>query len=218
MYALDTQSAREADNIGSYLKETGKYKGTFTRAEALVSQNKGTHGIGITFESESKQSTRFDLWVKDRDGKELQGYKTLQAILTVLKLRGIAPKPGQVDRYNYETKKTDKVQADVFPDLVGKPIGIVLRSTEYEKMKNGALTGETGWRLEPVVPFQADTEFTASEILDRKTKPEKLSSIVATLADRPLRNRTTTTRPADHDGFAPHDAQPAGFDEDSIPF
>lgn len=217
MYALDTQSAREADNIGSYLKETGKYKGTFTRAEALVSPDKGTHGIGLTFESESKQTTKFDLWVKSKDGKELHGYKTLQAIMTVLKLRGITPQTGQVDRYDRETSKTSKVEAQVFPDLVGKPIGIVLRSTEYEKMKNRQLTGETAWRLEPVVPFQADTEFTASEILDRKTKPEKLAAIVATLSDRPLRSRPAAPS-GGHDGFAPHDAQPAGFDEEAIPF
>lgn len=188
MYQLDANAAREADSIGSYLTETGKYTGTFTRAEKLISKNKGTHGIGFTFES-AGQTTRFDVWTMDASNKHLSGFKAVNAIMACLSLRGITPKTGQVERYNWDTQQKETVQADVFPDLVGKPIGLVLQKTEYEKMRDGQYTGETGWRLELVAPFRAADEFTASEILDRKTKPEKLASIVAILADRPLKTR-----------------------------
>lgn len=189
MYALDQQAAREADQIGSYLNETGKYKGRFTRAEKLVSKQKGTHGVGFTFEAEDKRTTRFDVWTINGQGEQLPGYKFVNALLACLKVRQVTEARAKVDRYNWDTKQTEQVDAVVFPELTGKPVGLVLRNTEYEKMRDGMLTGETGWRLEPLVPFEASGEFTSSEILDRKTKPEKLAAVMATLTDRPLKKR-----------------------------
>lgn len=188
MYQLDQNAAREADSFGSYLTETGKYVGTFTRAEKLISKNKGTHGIGFTFES-NKQSTRFDIWTMNAQGEHLSGFKAINAIMACMSLRGLKDAPGQVERYNWDTQQKETVQAQVFPDLIGKPVGLVLQKTEYEKMRDGLKTGETGWRLELVAPFRAADEFTASEIIDRKTKPEKLAVIIAVLADRPLKSR-----------------------------
>lgn len=48
MYQIDPNAAREADNISSFLSETGKYKGKFLRAENITSSKKGTHGVGFT--------------------------------------------------------------------------------------------------------------------------------------------------------------------------
>ena len=224
MYAIDKQAAIEADNHGGYLSETGKYKGQFIRAEKLVSKNKGTHGIGFTFEAEDKRTTRLDIWTLDASNKPLMGYKTLQAIMTVMGLKELKPGTGEVDRYDFDTKKTSKVQAEVFPALVGTPVGLVLRNTEYEKMRDGRLTGETGWRLELVAPFRAEDEFTSSEIMLRHTKPEKLASLVAMLSDRPLKARpAAVSRQAD--GYSSgipngHPAASSGFDDmdDDIPF
>ncbi len=221
MYQLDQNAAREADSIGSYLTETGKYVGTFTRAEKLISKNKGTHGIGFTFES-AGQSTRFDVWTMNAQNEHLGGYKAINAIMACMSLRGISEKPGQVERYNWDTQQKETVQAEVFPELVGKPVGLVLQKTEYEKMRDGQKTGETGWRLELLAPFRAADEFTAGEILDRKTKPEKLASIIATLADRPLKARPAALRNESGNGGPPsgHPAASSGFDgmDDDIPF
>lgn len=218
MYQLDQNAAREADSIGSYLSETGKYVGTFIRAEKLISRNKGTHGIGFTFDV-NKQTTRFDIWTMNAQNEHLSGFKAVNAIMACLSLRSIAEKPGQVERYNYETQQRETVEAEVFPDLMGKPIGLVLQKTEYEKMRDGQKTGETGWRLELVAPFRAADEFTASEILDRKTKPEKLAAIVATLADRPLKHRPTPAVQRASSVSAPMPAS-SGFDgmDDDIPW
>ncbi len=224
MYAIDKTAAIEADNHGGFLTETGKYKGHFLRAEKLVSKNKGTHGIGFTFEDDSKRSTRFDIWTRSGSGDNLMGYKTLQAMMTVMGLRNITPAQGIVDRYDYDTKTTSKVQAEVFNDLVGKPVGLVLRSTEYEKMRDGRLTGETGWRLELVAPFRPADEFTSSEIMLSHTKALKLPALIATLADRPLKARPMAApRPDDGYGGAIPFGHPAasgfdGGDDSSIPF
>jgi hypothetical protein len=216
MYKFDAATAAEADNISAYLDETGKYKGKFTRAEKLISSNKGTHGIGFTFEDESKRTARFDLWTVDNMGKQLMGFKSLQAILAVLRFptgRDLKIAQAQVDRYDYDTRQTTKVQAETFPDLINRPIGLVMRNTEYEKMRDGTKTGETGWRLELVVPFQADTELTASEIVGNKTQPQKLAGIMATLADRPLKTRPAGGQRNDHSGPPPGHPAAGGFDD-----
>lgn len=224
MYQFNASTAAEADNISAYLDETGKYKGKFTRAEKLVSANKGTHGIGFTFEDESKRTARFDLWTVDSQGKQLMGFKSLQAILAVLRFpagRDLKIAPAQVDRYDFDTRQTNKVQADTFPDLVNRPIGLVMRNTEYEKMRDHLKTGETGWRLELVVPFQADTELTASEIVGNKTQPQKLASILATLTDRPLKAKPSGHAPRNDHGGPPagHPANGGGFDSfDDAPY
>ena len=223
MYTIDATAAREAENFSNFLSETGKYKGKFIRAEKLVSSNKGSHGIGFTFESDSKQTTRFDIWTMNAQGERLKGFKTLSAIMACLKLKTLAVGTGPVERYDYDTKQHYTVQAEIFPDLLNKPVGLVLVNTEYEKMRDGHKTGETGWRLELVAPFEAATEFTAAEIMDRATQPKKLAAIVATLADRPLKNKPAQRQqaPARYDD-APPVGHPAsgGFSapDDDIPF
>lgn len=60
--------------------------------------------------------------------------------------------------------------------------------------------------------FDAETELTASEILDRITQPEKLQKMVALLRDRKLPATATRT----DQGQAKPDQ--AGLDSDEIPF
>ncbi len=224
MYQLDAQAARESDNFGSYLSDTGKYIGKFTRAEKLISKNKGTHGIGLTFESDGKQTTRFDLWTLRPDNTQLMGFKSLQALMTVMSLRGIKPVAGTVARYNYDTRATDIVDAEVFPELIGVPVGLVLCNTEYQKMRDGVLSSDTGWRLELVVPFRAKDEFTASEILNKATAPAKLASVLSRLEDRPLKTRPSAPAPRGGDGYGqppPNSPAMSGFDDgddSDIPF
>lgn len=223
MYQIDPNAAREADNISNFLSETGKYKGKFLRAENITSSKKGTHGVGFTFEAEGKQTTRFDIWTMNADNEPLQGYKTINAIMACMKIKALSVGRGQVERYDFETKQRNQVEAEIFPELLGKPVGLVLQNTEYEKMKNGVKTGEYGWRLELVAPFEAATEFTASEIMDRATQPKKLASIVSGLADRPIKNKgpARSNQGADYSGGPPagHPAN-GGFNapEDDIPF
>lgn len=220
MYTLNPNAARDFDKIGNYLSETGKYVGQFTRAEKLISTNKGTHGIGFTFVSQG-QSARFDLWTLSAQNEPLRGMNAVNAIMACLRLKSLSVAQAQVERYDYDSKQTIKVQAEVFPELMGKDIGLVLQKTEYEKMRDGYKTGETGWRLELVLPFEAASELTASEILDRKTEPKKLPTVIATLADRPLKPGTTsaaspnTGHTSTHSG--PPTGHPAAYDFDDIP-
>ena len=59
MLKLNAQLAQDADNITSSISELGKYIGTITRAEKLVSEQKGTQGLGLSFKADNGQSADY---------------------------------------------------------------------------------------------------------------------------------------------------------------
>jgi hypothetical protein len=207
MYELDPNEARKADQTGNRISEIGKYVGTFTQAEDLTASS-GTKGVGFRFEANG-QTANLSLYTTKTDGTKLMGYQALMAIMTCMKLRGLTPKAGAVKFWNNDTKAEETRQGQVFPELCGKPIGLLLETEDYPKNSGG-----TGTRMVIAGIFQSDTELTASEILDRKTKPEQLAKMVARLRHRPARDaKAPATR-------APAAAGGSGFDDmaDDIPF
>jgi len=214
MYALDTQAARQADTTGGMIAEIGKYVGTFTQA-VDVTASTGTKGIALTFQSNAGQRARLSIYTMKQNGEKLMGFQTLSAIMTCLSLRNIAPKAGTYTRWNNESRVDEQVQGQVFPDLCGKAIGLLLETEDYEKTRGG-----TGTRMVLKGVFQANTELTASEILNKKTQPEQLAKIVATLRHRPVRGATTPRTPSHDAARARQPAPASGFDDmdDDIPF
>lgn len=212
MYTLDVTAAKQADQTGKFIKETGKYKGRFTKAEAL-SATTGTKGIAFTFESDDKQTVNFSIYTMKADGEKLFSYQTLMAIMACMKLRNISdPVTGTATRYDFDTKQEVQYQAPLLLDLMNKPIGVILQLCEYEKQKDRVPTGEYGWKIEIQGAFEAATELTASEILSGKTKPELLAGMVAHLTDRPLKNKKNTKPAATSNGG------PSSNMDDDIPF
>lgn len=170
-YTLDTNAARQA-NANSYIDTTGKYKGVFTRAEAITSK-KGTEGIEFTFKSDEKQTADFlTLWTYNKDGQELYGLKVLNALMTCMSVRELQPSQGQVPKWDGGTRN-----ATVFAALMNKPVGVLLQKEEYEKDD-----GSIGYKFNIFAPFHAQSEMTAKEILDKATKPEGLANMLSRLA------------------------------------
>jgi len=209
MYTLNTEAAKKADVIGAYISETGKYVGTFVRAEKLVSQAKGTDGIGFTFRDESGRECRFDVWTQKQNGEPLSGLNQVNAMMACLQQRALTVSQQTVKKWHDGAEAV--MPAPCFAELMNKKIGLLLRAEEYEKMKDGHKTGQTGWRMGLFAVFQADTELMASEVLTRKTQPEQLAKVTAMLADKPL--KSGGTRAAASSGTP---EIPADFDE--IPF
>lgn len=209
MYALDTNEARKADSTGSMIREIGKYKGKFTQAENITAKT-GTKGITFRFENEAGQKASLSLYTTKSDGEKLMGFRSLMAIMTCLSLRGIKPAPGKVVSWDAEKKEEVTKDGSVFPDLCNKPIGLLLETEDY-------LTNQGQPRTRMVLQgvFQADTELTASEILDKKTSPEMLPKMVAALRHRPMKGAKPATQSGGH-------MPDTGFEgmnmDDSIPF
>jgi hypothetical protein len=196
-YELDVAAAKQADQTGKFIKETGKYKGVFTKAEALTATT-GTKGIAFTFESEAKQTVNFSVYTTKSDGEKLRGYQTVMAIMACMGLRSVKPPvKGTATKHDFDLKQDVQYEAPLLLDLMNKPIGVVLQLCEYAKEKDRVPTGEYGWKIELQGAFAAATELTATEILGAKTKPEMLAVMIATLTDRPLKNKVGgTSRPA----------------------
>jgi hypothetical protein len=204
-YNLNPEQAKQADNVGLRIADSGKYIGVFTRAEAITSKN-DTEGIEFAFKATSNQEADFlTLWTHNKEGKEIYGLKQLNALMTCMKVRTLAPAQGQVEKWIDGAKA--KVSATIYPELMGKKIGLLLQREEYQKND-----GTIGSKFSIYACFDADTELVASEILDKVVSPVKLPKILATLKDRPMQ-----ARPA---GGAPAASSTAGLAEmaDDIPF
>lgn len=209
MYALDTNEARKADTQGNQIKEIGKYVGTITQAEDITAKT-GTKGIALSFTANSGQKTKVSIYTMKADGTKIGGFSMLNALMTCLQLRNIAPKAGKVTSYDYETKANVVKDGQVFPELC-KPIGLLLEAEDFDKQD-----GSTGTRMVLRGVFQANTELTASEILDRKTVPEALPKMVAALRHHPL--KTAKAMPARQHGGAMPEDQFFAEDDGEIPF
>jgi hypothetical protein len=180
MYALDATEARKADNTGNSIREMGKYTGKFTQAEDITAST-GTKGVALTFEANG-QKTRFSLYTKRANGETIMGFQALMAIMACLKLRNITPQQGQITFWDNDAHAEKTKTGTVFPELCGKPIGILLETEDYLNRNNELRT-----RMVFAGAFQAGTNLTASEILDQKTKPEQLEKMVAYLRHRPIK-------------------------------
>jgi len=208
---LDTNLAKQADNTNASIRESGKYVGIITRAERLVSQQ-GTEGLGLSFKSSTGQAADYlDIYTHKSNGEALSGAKTVNAILACLKLRGAEEGGIVCEKWDANTKKRVNVRVEGYPDLMGKKIGLLLQKELTTSIKDGS--DREGVTIYAV--FNAETELTASEILDGKQSPERLPKMVEALMANPVRDRREK-KPAGRP------AAPArtGFDDmdDDIPF
>lgn len=219
-YSLNTQSAKAADNINAGIKESGKYIGEITRAEALESKS-GSRGLGLSFKSSTGATADYlDIYTHDSEGQPLFGEKTVNAILACLKLRQINDGHIKCEKWNKDAGKRETVEVPGYPDLMGKRIGFLLQQVLETRQ-------DTGADVEKIAifgVFSADTELTASEILEGKTNPVRLSSMLDALMARPVRDNRKKRNPAMNSARPPvpgtHPKTSTGFDDmdDDIPF
>lgn len=207
-YQLDTNAARQADVLHSRIEEKGQYLGIITRAEPVTSK-KGSKGVDFSFKANSGATADYlTIWTNGADGKQLQGYNLLMAIMTCLRVKGLSAELGEVEKYDRDLKKRVKTQTPVFKELMNKQIGLLIHMEQYEKTDGG-----TSWKPAISAPFDANG-FTASEILSQAKEATTLEKMAAALRDRPLKDGHTTAQQSS--------SQPTGgsFDDlgDDIPF
>lgn len=208
---LNAQVASAADTVFASIRETGKYAGTITRAEIILSKQ-NTKGLGLSFKSDDGATADYlDLWYEGADGKELPSMKQVMALLACLKLR--EPTEGQITFEGWDKTAGSRVKKTVngYPEMMGKKIGFLLQQE---------LGDHNGKETDKVVVFgvfQADTELTASEVLKQKTSPEQLEKMLASLMLRPIRD---TRKNKAHGATSSHfsDGQPVTAGGDDMPW
>lgn len=217
MFNLDPNAARSADNKSAFIDEAGKYVGEFVRAEFMEKSETGSTGIGFTFKSRDGAEASFYLNLTYQHGTRNEGgYAMVNAIMACLQLRTVgAPQPTIFEKWSSETRQREQVTAPGFPELLRKPVGLLLQMEIEKSSQTGA--------ARPIIyaPFSAESEKTASEILDpRCTSPAKLEKMVQQLMKKPVHDR----RPKSAQGLRSV-AQADGYDygdppdfSDEIPF
>ena len=178
---LNSQLARAADEIAAGIRESGKYIGTITRSEKLTAGT-GTVGLGLSFKADSGQTADYlDLYHTKGDGETLSGLKTVNAILCCAKVSEATEGPIQCEKWQDGGRQ--RVTVTGYPALMGKRIGFLLQQV-LETDRNG----KDREKVQIFGVFNADTELTACEMYDKKTKPERLGSMLDALLARPVRD------------------------------
>lgn len=213
MFTLDTNAARAADNKSAFVDDAGKYIGSFTRAEYMEKTETGSTGIGLTFKTREGADAQFYINLSYQHGtKNDSGHSMLNAIMACLQLRTVAaPQTISFEKWDKDAGQRVKATAYGFPELMGKPIGLLLQM-EIEK-------NSTTSQARPIIfaPFSAESEKTASEVLDPKcTSPAKLEKMIQQVMNKPVVDRRPKgSQPANQ---SHQESQaPDNFDDD-IPF
>lgn len=211
-YTLNTEAAKQADNLFLKIEEKGAYMGILTRAEKVTSK-KGTKGVDFSFKADSGAAADYlTVWTHKETGEQLQGFNTLMAMMTCLKVRELNATDGEVEKYDPGTQKREKVIVPLFKELMGKPVGLLLHMEQYEKTAGG-----TAWKPAISAPYAADG-FTASEILSKAKEATTLDKMTQALRDRPLKNQPASKPANDDYGFSPPANTGTDPFDDTIPF
>lgn len=212
---LDPTEARKADQFSSVIRESGKYVGVITRAQKLLSKSK-THGLGLSFKSDDGASANYlDIYTEKANGDSLRGASIVQAILCCTKTREANEGEITFERWDRDEGGMVKVTETGYPALMNQRIGLVLQ----KELQTNNITGADVERMNIVAVFDPATDMLASEILDKKTKGDKLEKIVAMVLANPVRDNrqkpSGTRQVANGSASQKPDHDP--FDDD-IPF
>ena len=217
MLIFNSQIAATADQVNSAIRETGKYIGTITRAEKLLS-TQNSQGLGLSFRADDGSTADYlDLYTVNGNGNVLPSMKAVQAVLGCLKMREAKEGKIECEKYDKDTKSRKKIVVDGYPELMGKRIGLLLQ----KELSTNSKTGEDADRVIVFGVFQHDTELTVSEIVSRKTSPETLQKMLQALMARPVRDsRKQGSKPASSALHHESENPGSGFGDfsDDIPF
>lgn len=187
-YEYDPEAAGKADDVANRIDTSAAFIGSFKVAHAIKSANTGTEGIHFEFVSPGGGAAGFDVYTRKADGTPTFGMNQIQAMMTILELRGLRAVAGKFEAYDADAGKRIEQEGEVFPDLAGKPIGLVLQRENYTKNN-----GQEGYRMNLFGIFHATSRLTASEIKERKVQPEKLEKMLRGLKNKDSR----TAKPAE---------------------
>lgn len=181
------QWAKDADTLGGYISEAGKYIGYFENVIFHVKDgsNGRSEGLFFNFVTDSKQKARFYVNTSYRDGEINQsGQNLVYAILTCMQLRSAGnPTNCSVKQYDKNAGQYIDVIKPCFIELQNKRIGLVLQMVQED--------GDNQPKPSILAPFNAETEFTASEILSRATEKIVLAKMIAHIAEKPFFDKRT---------------------------
>lgn len=207
---INFDEAAKADRISQAINEAGIYRGVITRAEKLLSK-KDTQGVGFSFKADSGETAMYlDLYTVNSEGKILPSFATVSAIMACCKIKEANDGIIKFEKWDSDKKEIVETEAEGYPDLVGKRIGFLLQ----KELGTNEESGKDTERMVIYGVFEADTNFTASEIISRATKPEKLEKMYKALMAKPVYDRREKS--ASIPGANNYQAAPSAYDDFSF--
>lgn len=188
-YDFDADAASKADDVASRIDASAAYIGQFKVVHAFKSI-KGTEGMHFEFMSPGGGSASFDVYTRKEDGTPVFGSNQIQAMMAILGLRGLKSVEGKFEAYDFDVGKRTERSGDIFPELAGKDIGLVLQKEKYTKNN-----GQEGYRMNLFGVFHPVSRLTSSEIKERKATPEKLEKMLRSLKDKDSRKAVVADTP-----------------------
>ena len=210
-FKLSAKSAKKGDYIGGQsITKTGGYDGKFISVKKIIAST-GTIGVEFSFKSENDGTAGFlSIYIQKKDGTLLPDYDTLNAIMACMKVKSITEKQMDIEEYSKTKEKMIKVNRPCYPELMGKPIGMVLQREEYYRTDNSI-----GATMGIYAAYNVESRQTAIEILDQK-KPERLEKILDVVKDKKVAKKTTP-KTANAGDLPDGDFDDDAYDDD-IPF
>ncbi|GLS27766.1 hypothetical protein [Marinibactrum halimedae] len=177
--SFNAEAARQGEGGSNRIDTTGAYAGLFTKAKHIQATT-GTIGIEFEFEDSSGATARMTLYLVGKDGSQLRGGKTLQAMMLCMGVQQTIPVNGMVKEYDFDSKSEVERSAFIYPELLGKPIGLLIQMEEYEKQDK-----TIGRKPNIYAPFNAKSRQTSVELLDQ-APAQKLDKMLQSVTDKLL--------------------------------
>jgi len=189
-YEFDENQASKADSAADRIDTSAAYVGVLTKAWAVESQS-GTTGIGLHFDAGADGKTETTIWTVKENGEPAFGMAFLQSMMLMFGLRSLKAEPGLVEEWDDDANKRIEVEGEIYPELCGKRIGLVLQKELTSKKSGG-----DSFRMSIYGVFHHESKLTASEIRERKVKPMKLDKLLKGLKDKDNRKKAEPDQPS----------------------
>lgn len=184
-FSFDEESLTGADRNAARITDSGAYVGEFTRVSAVYA-DAGWEGLDFDFKSASGGEVNFGVITKSTEGKDSYGLDQVKALMYLMGVKDMKPVKGTVRKYI--NGKFADVEGEVFPQLCGKVVGVVLQK-ELKSKQNG----QDSYRWNLYGQFDPVSKLTASELRDRvgPGKGQKLEKLLRGLKDKDSRKAKT---------------------------
>lgn len=211
-YTRDDQLAVQPEaNFGGKIETTGAYVGQLTLAKERTAKT-GTKGIEFTFEAEDGRVARYlTLWVARANGEKIEyPYSLLSALMACLGVKNINSESATVEEWNPATSTREPVEAQIFPALMNKPIGILLQREERQ------WEGKTYVGMKMVEFFDPSDRSTPAEIMSGSRSGQALDKLAANLRETVV--RTDAPPPGVDAATGTGRTGFTGIEDDDVPF
>lgn len=210
-FTLDKAKAMSADNKSAWINETGKYELVIEQAQ-IARKSSGAIMLELVLLDDTERKARTSFCLYQKDGSENKnGAGTMNAILACLRMREANSVQQRIEVWDATARQNVMAMAECL-DIAGRKIGLLLQKV------SGTYDNKPTSKLEIYGVFEAGTDLTASEILSGITSPEKLSRMVATLADKQEKRTVQHTQQAQYTHQSQSQGQNNGGFDDDIPF